>query len=111
MTMSELISTQEAADELSADLLVVGAGMAGLTAAARAAAEGARVVLVEKGPAVGGSAVHAGYVWTAESYERLRAVNPRGDAALARVVTEGIGPGLDWIRSLGVDVKPPVVVL
>jgi succinate dehydrogenase/fumarate reductase flavoprotein subunit len=107
------MSTQllDAPAALEADLLVVGAGMAGLTAAARACAEGARVVLVEKGPAVGGSALYAGYVWTAESYERMRLVNPDGDPELARVVVDGIEAGLRWIRSLGVEVGPPVVVL
>src|SRR5271165_4815890 len=94
-----------------ADLLVLGGGMTGLTAAARACSEGARVVLVEKGPAVGGSALYAGYVWTAESYERMREVNPDGDPELARVVIDGLEPGLEWIRSLGVHVGPPVVVL
>ena len=34
---------------IEADLLVLGGGMTGLTAAARAASAGARVVLVEKG--------------------------------------------------------------
>jgi succinate dehydrogenase/fumarate reductase flavoprotein subunit len=100
-----------AQSEIDADLLVVGAGMAGLTAAARAATDGARVVLVEKGPTVGGSAQHAGYTWTAESYERMREVTPRGDGDLARVVVDGLEPGLEWIRSLGIEVGPTVVVL
>jgi succinate dehydrogenase/fumarate reductase flavoprotein subunit len=102
------MSTQFSID---ADLLVLGGGMAGLTAAARAATGGARVVLVEKGPAVGGSAQYAGYTWTAESYETMREVNPRGDPALARVVVEGLAPGLEWIRSLDIEVGPTVVVL
>jgi succinate dehydrogenase/fumarate reductase flavoprotein subunit len=96
---------------LEADLLVIGAGITGLTAAARASAAGARVVLVEKGPVVGGSAQYAGYVWTAESYERLREVNPDGDPELARVVTDGLEDALDWIRALDVEVGPKVVVL
>ena len=85
--------------------------MTGLTAAARACADGAHVMLVEKGPAVGGSALHAGYVWTAASYDTMREVNPDGDPELARVVIDGLDPGLDWIRSLGVEVGPQVVVL
>jgi phytoene dehydrogenase-like protein len=39
------------------DLLVIGGGLAGLSAAARAAQYGASVVVVEKGPSLGGSAV------------------------------------------------------
>jgi succinate dehydrogenase/fumarate reductase flavoprotein subunit len=94
-----------------ADLLVIGAGMTGLTAAARAAVAGANVVLVEKGPSVGGSAQYAGYVWTADGYERMREVNPGGDPELAQVVTGGLEDGLEWIRSLGVEVGPKVVIL
>jgi succinate dehydrogenase/fumarate reductase flavoprotein subunit len=105
------MSNQALQSTLDSDVLVIGAGMAGLTAAARACSQGARVVLVEKGPAVGGSALYAGYVWTAASYERMREVNPDGDPELARVVVDGIEPGLEWIRSLGVEVGHEVVVL
>ena len=55
------------------DLLVLGAGMAGLTAASKAAKDGASVVLVDKAPAVGGSAAYAGFIWTAPSIEVMRA--------------------------------------
>jgi phytoene dehydrogenase-like protein len=50
------------ADEV--DLLVVGAGMAGLTAAARAARAGLSVLVAEVAGDVGGSARFAGYAWT-----------------------------------------------
>ena len=40
---------------LECDFLVVGAGMAGLSAAGWAAERGARVIVVEKAPAIGGS--------------------------------------------------------
>ena len=72
------------------DLLVLGGGMAGLTAAAKAASEGASVVLAEKGPGVGGSAAYAGYI--------------------DRVVT-GYDEAMEWVRSLGVHVADPVAVL
>ena len=49
MTSSEPSSTTEA---LECDLLVLGAGMAGLSAAASAAAGGAKVVVVEKAAAM-----------------------------------------------------------
>ncbi len=97
--------------DLDVDLLVIGGGMAGLTGAALAASRGARVALVDVAPATGGSAQYAGYAWTAESFERLREVDPQGDPELGRVLVDGLAPGLDWIRSLGVDVGPPVVVL
>ena len=93
------------------DLLVFGGGMAGMSAAARAASEGATVVLVEKGPGIGGSAMYAGFVWTAPTIEVMREVNPDADPALSARVVENYAAGLDWIRSLGVTVADPVTVL
>jgi succinate dehydrogenase/fumarate reductase flavoprotein subunit len=93
------------------DLLVLGGGMAGLSAAAYAADAGASVKLVEKGPAVGGSAAYAGYIWTAPTVEVMRGVNPDADPALADRVVEGYADGLDWVRALGVHVAEPVTVL
>jgi flavin-dependent dehydrogenase len=50
------------------DALIFGAGMAGLTAAGRAAAQAKRVLLVEKGADIGGSAViSGGIVWAPET--------------------------------------------
>jgi flavin-dependent dehydrogenase len=70
------------------DLLVVGGGMAGLTAAARAALSGARVLLVERGPTLGGSGIYAGFIWTAPTHEVMAEVNPEGDPELrAALVT------------------------
>jgi phytoene dehydrogenase-like protein len=62
------------------DLLVFGGGMAGMSAAARACSEGASVILVEKGPGVGGSAMYAGFVWTAPTVDVMREVNPQATA-------------------------------
>jgi succinate dehydrogenase/fumarate reductase flavoprotein subunit len=93
------------------DLLVLGGGMAGLSAAARAARDGASVILVEKAPTVGGSAAYAGYLHTTPTVEALRAVNPGGDPALARRLVDGFPAALDWVRSLGVHVGEPVPVL
>ena len=95
----------------SVDLLVLGAGMAGLTAAAAAASAGARVLVVEKGDHAGGSAIYAGFAWTAPTYEVLREANPLGDADLAARLIEGFPGGVDWIRSLGVDCRAAVPVL
>ena len=93
------------------DLLVLGAGMAGLTAASRAAQEGASVVLVDKAPAVGGSAAYAGFIWTAPSIDVMREVNPGGDPALGARLVEDHPAVLDWVRSLGVHVGEPVTQL
>ncbi len=93
------------------DLLIIGGGMAGLTAAASAATRHAKVVLVEQGDQVGGSAVYAGFVWSAPSLEVMAEVNPLGDPDLAAVLIDGFGHAVEWIRSLGVDCRPPVTVL
>ena len=93
------------------DLLVFGGGMAGMSAAARACSDGASVVLVEKGPAIGGSAVYAGFIWTAPTVEVMREVNPDADPALSARVVEQYGEALDWVRSLDVSVADPVTVL
>src|SRR4051794_22384331 len=85
--------------------------MAGLSAAARAAGGGARVALVEKAPAIGGSAAYAGFIWTAPSVEVMRRVNPDAAPRLADRVVEKYAEGLDFVRSLDVHVAEPVTVL
>src|ERR1700750_1156484 len=95
----------------SVDLLVFGGGMAGMSAAARAGSDGASVILVEKGPAIGGSAMYAGFIWTAPTVDVMREVNPTGDPVLSARVVENFADGLNWVRSLGVEVADPVTVL
>jgi succinate dehydrogenase/fumarate reductase flavoprotein subunit len=85
--------------------------MAGMTAAARACSDGASVVLVEKGPAIGGSAMYAGFIWTAPTVEVMHEVNPEADPALSARVVERYGEALDWVRWLDVVVADPVTVL
>ncbi|MEU9455105.1 FAD-dependent oxidoreductase [Streptomyces sp. NPDC048277] len=93
------------------DLLVIGGGMAGLSAAARVAAGGGSVVLVEKAERVGGSARFAGFIWTAPTVGELRRVNPDGDPELAAALVDSFADGVAWVRSLGVECRPPVPVL
>lgn len=94
-----------------ADLLVIGGGMAGLTAGAWAARKGARVVVAERAPTLGGSAALAGFIWSTPTFEALRAVNPGGDPELGRVLVDGFADGIDWVRSVGADCGPAVTVL
>lgn len=66
---------------LECDFLVIGAGMAGLSAAGWSAERGARVVVVEKAPAIGGSAVvSGGMLRTASSPQKTAYYG--GDTAL-----------------------------
>ena len=55
--------------EIHTDVLIIGAGMAGLTAAVRSLRRGSSVVVVEKSTTVGGSARFAGYAWTTPSHK------------------------------------------
>jgi succinate dehydrogenase/fumarate reductase flavoprotein subunit len=93
------------------DLLVIGGGMAGLTAAARAAMAGARVLAVERGATLGGSGVYAGFIWTAPTREVMAEVNPDGDPELRAALVDGFAGAVEWIRSLGVECKDAVTVL
>jgi succinate dehydrogenase/fumarate reductase flavoprotein subunit len=93
------------------DLLVLGAGMAGCAAAARAAQDGASVVLVEKSSAVGGSAAYAGFIWSAPTVEVAREQNPDADPALSNRLVDDYDDAIDWVRSLGIEVGDPVTVV
>ena len=93
------------------DLLVIGAGMAGLTAAAKAAREGRRVLVLEVSDDVGGSARFAGYAWTAPTREVMDEVNPRGEESLKHALVDRFADGVEWIRSVGVEAMDPVPVL
>ncbi|MGW6099535.1 FAD-dependent oxidoreductase [Streptomyces sp. NPDC055157] len=93
------------------DLLIIGAGMAGLTAGARAVRNGLSVAIVEIGADVGGSARFAGYAWTAPSHDAMDQHNPRGDVALKRALVARFAAGISWIRSLGVEAKDAQRVL
>ncbi len=93
------------------DLLVLGAGMAGLAASARAIQAGASVVLVEKTAAVGGSAAYAGFIWTAPSIEVMLEVNPNANLSLSAKLVEDYAAAIEWADGLGVDMQDPVTVL
>ncbi|MTD17241.1 FAD-binding protein [Nakamurella sp. YIM 132087] len=88
------------------DLLVIGAGMAGLTAAARAVDRGASVLLVESNDVVGGNGRYAGYIWTAPDHQVMAEWNPDGDESLRRTLVDGLPDALDWLRHVGVEVGP-----
>jgi succinate dehydrogenase/fumarate reductase flavoprotein subunit len=97
--------------EQTADVLVVGGGMAGLTAAARAVQDGARVLVVEVADVLGGSVRFAGYAWTAPSREVIDEVDPAGDPELRHALVDRFADGIEWIRSLGVHIGPAQPIL
>ncbi len=90
---------------LECDLLVLGSGMAGLSAAAWAAERGARVAVVEKAAAIGGSAaLSGGMLWTATSPRRMR-LHGGGQEALGQVVLENYPVALQWLRARDIAIS------
>jgi fumarate reductase flavoprotein subunit len=88
-----------------ADLVVAGAGMAGLVAAAQARSRGAAVAVFERRERAGGSMLlSSGVVWRHRDFDRFRRECPRGDAALQRLVFERLDEDLEWLRRLGAPV-------
>lgn len=82
-------------------IIVVGGGLAGLTAALRAAECGARVTLLEKGDRLGGSFIYSsGYVWSYNDVPTFRREAPGGDPALQNLILERLRSGLDWLESV-----------
>jgi succinate dehydrogenase/fumarate reductase flavoprotein subunit len=86
-------------------ITVLGAGMAGLVAAARARELGAEVLLLEKGDRPGGSMLlSSGVVWRYLDFDEFRRRCPGGDPALQRLVWERLDDALDWLERLDAPV-------
>jgi fumarate reductase flavoprotein subunit len=87
------------------DVVVAGAGMAGLVAAARARELGASVTVYEKGDRPGGSMLlSSGFVWRHRDFDTLRSECTGGDPGLQRTLYEQLDDALDWLESLGAPV-------
>src|SRR5512132_3255239 len=96
-------------ETLDCDLLVLGAGMAGLSAAARAADAGARVVVVEKASDTGGAAIlSGGYLWTVPSRRQLPTWD---DGELGHLVVENYAAAIAWLRKRHVEMSGPIPVV
>jgi len=87
------------------DLVVAGAGMAGLAAAAEARARGAEVLVLEKGDVAGGAMRwSSGVIWRHAEWEAFRRECPGGDEALQRALFERLDGDLDWLEAQGARV-------
>jgi succinate dehydrogenase/fumarate reductase flavoprotein subunit len=96
--------TDTVGTDLDVDMLVIGAGMAGMSAAGYAAQHGARVLVVDKAPEIGGSSVLSGTtLWAAPTMDAFRELCPDGDMSLGQVLVDGFPAALDWVRSSGVE--------
>lgn len=108
--------------EMSAEVVVVGAGAAGLSAAVTAANAGAKVIVLEKMPFAGGSSNFAEGLFGAETNEqRLKAIRLtkdeafkhamefnhwRANAALVRQTIDNSAETLEWLKTLGLEFDP-----
>ena len=87
------------------DVIVVGSGIAGASAAASATRAGARVALLEKSPTFGGSAaLSAGMLWTAPDLDSYRRRIPRGVTALGERVVADFPEAIAEVRATGARV-------
>src|SRR3954452_15788315 len=87
------------------DLVVAGAGMAGLAAAAEARARGAEGEGCEKLEHPGGSmALSSGAIWRHRRFEDFREDCPEGDERLQRLIFDRLDADLEWLESLGAPV-------
>jgi fumarate reductase flavoprotein subunit len=83
-------------------VIIAGAGMAGLCAAARARQLGVTPTVFEKGDRAGGSMLlSSGVVWRYRSLDEFRRECPNGDPRLQRLIVERLDDALGWLTSLG----------
>ena len=111
--------TERTEETLDCDVVVVGAGGAGLTAAAQAAEDGASVIVVEKMPIVGGNSLKAtgGMNAAGTSYQAALGITDSGvqefiedtmngghqinDISLVTTMAENSAAAIDWLASIG----------
>ena len=104
------------------DVVVIGAGAAGMTAAITAHDAGAKVVLLEKQPVTGGnSMLAAGGMNAAETrFQKAKGIKDsvelmyqdtmkggknQGDPALVRILAQNSSGSVDWLTSVGADIS------
>jgi flavocytochrome c len=114
----------EASETKSYDVVVIGAGAAGLASAIEAAENGAKVAVLEKMPMVGGSTVLSGgivYATGSEIQKKLgikdsvedlvkywsERANGKNDLDYLTFVAERSGQTIDWLVKLGVVFGDP----
>lgn len=114
---------KEADQELETDVLVLGAGGAGMAAAVTANQNGKEVIVIEKTGQMGGNTIMAGGALNAvdDGSETALANNDsvehhynqtyeggdkQGDPELVRILVENAWDGVEWLKSLGMEFQP-----
>jgi flavocytochrome c len=104
----------------SADVVVIGAGGAGLAAGISASQNGAKVIILEKMPRAGGNTIISGAAYNAVDPDRQRPQGIEdsidhhftqtyeggdkvGEPELIRTLVEGALPALQWMESMGME--------
>ena len=101
------------------DVLVVGSGLAGVSAAIEAARAGARVALASLGDTFSGSSFYGGtwglgLVGPADECDVddfvatiLDVGRGAADPTLVRMLVEGVDPAIAWLEGMGVELRRP----
>jgi len=84
---------------VGADVIVVGAGIAGITAALEASAAGANVLIIEKSSVAGGHAVRAGgFAMIDTPLQRKKGIEDSPDLAAEDLLAWGEDADAAWVR-------------
>ncbi|HET8872651.1 MAG TPA: FAD-binding protein [Gaiellaceae bacterium] len=95
---------RRAQTDVRSQVVIAGAGMAGLVAAARSRELGAAALVYEKGSRAGGSMLlSSGFAWRYRSLDIHLEQCPSADERLAATIVDQFDDALDWLESLGVD--------
>lgn len=105
--------------DATTDVLVIGAGGSGMAAAIEATNQGAKVILIEKQPNVGGTTLFSTTSFTAggskqqmaapkpftaeDFYKKLLVEFPGAESPNLKQLAERSGPTIDWLINLGAD--------
>lgn len=111
--------------EKQADVIIIGGGGAGLAAAISAHENGAKVIVIEKMPRVGGNTIISGSAFNAvdpvrqekqgieDSVEKhytqtYEGGDKLGDPELIKTLTENAYPAIQWLEGMGMEFKDEV---
>lgn len=107
------------------DVVVIGGGGAGLAAAVSAHQNGAKVIVIEKMPRVGGNTLIAGSAYNSADPKRQKPLgiedstdlhfkhtyeggDKLGNPVLIKTFVENTYPGIEWLESLGMGFKDEI---